>query len=332
MRPGDHEDVGDARGRAGRAAGGSGGMAPPSPRVAPPPPPRLRAPRPGGPPAPPSLLDQVTVLLESAIGLYGASAGESTVSVERLRRVRDRLGEPLRVAIVGRVKAGKSTLLNTLVGEELAPTDAGECTRVVTWYVDGPSTRRLSILVKARLGKPRSHARAAPITISLGELSAESVERIVIEWPSSALRAMSLIDTPGLASISAELSASTELAADRGGDRQSGGRDRLPHPPPAPCRPPLPRRVLRQRRDRADVGHRRLVPSRRGRRRSSERDGLCSARRLPLFARSPIAPDLPSGRPRRRVDRTGGRDLARGRVPRVRTARTHRSRALSTAF
>ena len=33
-----------------------------------------------------------------------------------------------RVAIAGKVKAGKSTLLNALVGEMLAPTDAGECT------------------------------------------------------------------------------------------------------------------------------------------------------------------------------------------------------------
>ena len=48
-----------------------------------------------------------------------------------------RLTGPLRVAIAGKIKAGKSTLLNALVGEELAPTDAGECTRIVTWYRRG---------------------------------------------------------------------------------------------------------------------------------------------------------------------------------------------------
>ena len=32
------------------------------------------------------------------------------------------------------VKAGKSTLLNAMLGERIAPTDAGECTRLVTWY------------------------------------------------------------------------------------------------------------------------------------------------------------------------------------------------------
>src|SRR5262245_37496490 len=55
------------------------------------------------------------------------------------KAIRERLEGPLQVAIAGRVKAGKSTLLNALVGERLAPTDAGECTRIVSWYRKGPS-------------------------------------------------------------------------------------------------------------------------------------------------------------------------------------------------
>ena len=64
----------------------------------------------------------------------------------------DRLDEPLRVAIAGKVKAGKSTLLNALVGEELAPTDAGECTRIVTWYRDGITYR---VTLEPGQGEPR---------------------------------------------------------------------------------------------------------------------------------------------------------------------------------
>src|SRR6478736_7221485 len=39
------------------------------------------------------------------------------------------LAEPLRLAVAGRVKAGKSTLVNALVGRLVAPTRAGECTK-----------------------------------------------------------------------------------------------------------------------------------------------------------------------------------------------------------
>ena len=72
-------------------------------------------------------------------------------TAQQLRHQLDRLDEPLRVAIAGKVKAGKSTLLNALVGELIAPTDAGECTRVVTWYLDGHSPK---ILMDPKSGGP----------------------------------------------------------------------------------------------------------------------------------------------------------------------------------
>jgi len=120
-----------------------------------------------------------------------------------------RLDEPLRVAIAGKVKAGKSTLLNALVGEQVAPTDAGECTRVVTWYRDGTTPR---IVLHPRAGAPRPlpvRRHDGALTIDLGATPAEQCDRLVVDWPAQSLRATTLIDTPGIASTSTAVSQRT---------------------------------------------------------------------------------------------------------------------------
>ena len=65
------------------------------------------------------LVDRVRSLIQRA-----ASTASNPDSKQRLQGLAQRLDEPLRVAIAGKVKAGKSTLLNALVGQELAPTDS----------------------------------------------------------------------------------------------------------------------------------------------------------------------------------------------------------------
>ena len=58
-----------------------------------------------------------------------------------LDRIAARLNQPIRIALAGTLKAGKSTLVNALVGETIAPTDATEATRIVTWFRHGRSRR-----------------------------------------------------------------------------------------------------------------------------------------------------------------------------------------------
>jgi dynamin family protein len=138
--------------------------------------------------------------------------------VESLQRIVERLEGPIRLAISGKVKAGKSTLLNALIGESLAPTDAGECTRIVTWY-------RLSDRPYAKIfpvhGDPVETPylrREGSLEVDLGGRDADAVDHLEIGWPSSRLSNMVLIDTPGIASISTELSARTHrvLSAEMG--------------------------------------------------------------------------------------------------------------------
>lgn len=133
------------------------------------------------------ITDEVRRTLLAAVDLYPQAR-------EVLRRQLVRLDEPLRVAIAGKVKAGKSTLLNALVGEEIAPTDAGECTKVVTWYRDGPSPRIVQF----------PQGRSLPVVRRDGALEIAldgPADRLVVDWPSQSLRSTTLIDTPGIASL-----------------------------------------------------------------------------------------------------------------------------------
>jgi hypothetical protein len=118
---------------------------------------------------------------------------------------RERLHEPLRIAVAGKVKAGKSTLLNGLVGEQIAPVDAGECTRVVTWYRGAPQSR---IVLHPLQGPPAPlpvDRRDGALVIDMQGARAEDVDHLEVDWPSPSLRIATLIDTPGIASMSAEV-------------------------------------------------------------------------------------------------------------------------------
>jgi hypothetical protein len=150
-----------------------------------------------------SALDDVRRLVDRAVTAYAGTPSEVT-----LLALRTRLDEPLRVALAGKVKAGKSTLLNALVGEELAPTDAGECTQIVTWYRDSHSAQVVVELVDGSSRQvPFGRAGGGALDPDLGSVDVPSIERLVVDWPSDRLRRTTLIDTPGTASLSEDVSA-----------------------------------------------------------------------------------------------------------------------------
>lgn len=127
-----------------------------------------------------------------------------------------RLDQPLRVALAGSLKAGKSTLLNSLVGHDIAPTDATECTRVVTWYRNGPTP---SVTAHGMDGGTanvvvRRGGGAHGLTFDLADLrwngpGRNDVDHLEVEWPAATLAHTTIIDTPGTSSLSREVSLRT---------------------------------------------------------------------------------------------------------------------------
>lgn len=159
-------------------------------------------------------------LTDSLLGLVDEAQprARNSAALPLLEDIRVRLRGPLRLAIAGKVKAGKSTLLNALLGEELAPTDAGECTRIVTWYHE---SHRPHVVLFTVEGPPRERPfrrDKGALRVDLAGTDPAEIDHLEIGWPTSRLNQLTLIDTPGIASISSEVSARTQqvLAADDG--------------------------------------------------------------------------------------------------------------------
>lgn len=138
-------------------------------------------------------------------------------------RALERLDAPLRVAIAGRVKAGKSTLLNAIIGQAAAATDATECTRAVTWYVDGPAYLAHAVGADGSRRQVPYRRAGTSASVDIGEADLGGIERVEVQFPSAHLRTMTLIDTPGIASVSEQVSARTTdfllpTHADQGAD------------------------------------------------------------------------------------------------------------------
>nr|BFF25803.1 hypothetical protein GCM10025732_37680 [Glycomyces mayteni] len=144
-------------------------------------------------------------LTTSVAGMCEELAGKvSSASRPVVEEVASRLGQPLRVAVAGRLKAGKSTLVNALIGRRVAPTAAGECTRVVTQFRYGPADR---VDVVARNGVKHAVPLDANgmIPTSL-PIPADEAAMIDVQLSSDRLRDLTVVDTPGLQSVNTDIS------------------------------------------------------------------------------------------------------------------------------
>lgn len=131
-----------------------------------------------------------------------AALGRSRALADARRVLSDlerQLAEPMRVALVGRISSGKSTLANALLGGEVTATGVEELTFNVSWlrYADRPS---LTVRFKDGRSEARDFAGLRALTVrnqADRELLA-GIDYLTVGLPNPALRFYDLIDTPGL--------------------------------------------------------------------------------------------------------------------------------------
>ncbi|MER5869770.1 dynamin family protein [Streptomyces sp. NPDC002044] len=119
-----------------------------------------------------------------------------------LRSARERMSHPLRVALVGRVSSGKSTLINALLGQDIAPTGITDLTFTVTWLTHGPERTVTAHFLDGRPPVPFDPGDLAVLAgADRGTGSArppEGIDHLTVTDPHPRLAALDLIDTPGL--------------------------------------------------------------------------------------------------------------------------------------
>ncbi|MGE2692175.1 dynamin family protein [Mycolicibacterium pulveris] len=160
-----------------------------------------------------STSDQVRAILAGTMQAYRADAAyrDRPDVHNELDRIGRRLNQPIRVALAGTLKAGKSTLVNALVGEDIAPTDATEATRIVTWFRHGPTPKVTANHVGGRhsnvpIGRD---PEAGGLTFDFASLDPEDIVDLDVEWPAAELIDTTIIDTPGTSSLNRDVSERT---------------------------------------------------------------------------------------------------------------------------
>jgi hypothetical protein len=156
----------------------------------------------------PHLRNAVWDLLTEASRVYRDSRRATTWLRDHLYR----FDEPLRVAVTGRANTGKSTLVNLLIGEDVAPLDIGG--DALTWYQDGSVPR-----VTVYPGQGPAHEvpvarHGSGLSLDLARWEPQEVNEVVVELPVRALRHAQLIDSPAVTPEGADGSVARRVLRD----------------------------------------------------------------------------------------------------------------------
>lgn len=130
-----------------------------------------------------------------------------------LAKCQQGLHQPMRVAIVGLIKAGKSTLMNALLEEKMVATGKVEATFNINWLKYGESPAlKVYFKDKHRSPEDKSFSELEALTLRPDKHQEYllSIKYIEVSCPNPILKTFQIIDTPGLNSFYEQDSQNTQ--------------------------------------------------------------------------------------------------------------------------
>ena len=129
-----------------------------------------------------------------------------------LKHIDEESCHKLRIAVVGELKTGKSTLINALLGIQVAYTDVTEATAVIS-EITYKEQVQIQIQMKSGLKKEIESFEELIEWMQKNSSSQEQiseVDRVRIGIPENFLKSLVLVDTPGLLTITEENETTTK--------------------------------------------------------------------------------------------------------------------------
>lgn len=125
----------------------------------------------------------------------------------QMERLAGQVEQPWEVAVVGRVKAGKSTFINALLGaeDELAKVGATETTATINYFRYGQPDPAKPVRCYWRNGKSEDVTREFLDSLQGNDLEtlrrADGIHHLEYRLPNRYLEQVVLVDTPGLGAV-----------------------------------------------------------------------------------------------------------------------------------
>jgi hypothetical protein len=124
---------------------------------------------------------------------------------ERMEELAKQVHQPCVVAVVGRVKVGKSTFVNALLGEDLAKVGTTETTATINYFTYGTPDPERPVRCHWRSGQVTDESRAFLDGLQGNDLEtlrqADGIDHLEYFLPNPLLKQITLVDTPGTSAV-----------------------------------------------------------------------------------------------------------------------------------